>query len=153
MPGDKSSAHDTEARVRKFAAFRILAIPSLIRTLFPTMNVAKGCRLGILHSQPLRNLQWTIPTTSQFRSLSLVRSICFPISDRILAVILPCQLMHSPLKTISFRDGLNKAIFINIRGELPLPQYIFRYNPSSVTVCARDAQPPRGPDFRRAGSA
>jgi hypothetical protein len=44
--------------------------------------------------------------------------------------------MHrSPLKKSSFRDGLNKATFINIRGELPLPQYIFRYNPSSVAVC------------------
>src|SRR5258708_38775806 len=41
----KSSVHDTEAKMRKFAERRILASPSLSKMLFPTSMVAKDCRL------------------------------------------------------------------------------------------------------------
>src|SRR5229473_3921677 len=43
--GCKSSAHDTEAKMRKFAERRILASPSLSKMLFPTSMAAKDCRL------------------------------------------------------------------------------------------------------------
>src|SRR5258706_11108589 len=46
--GSKSSAHDTEARMRKFAERRILASPSLSKMLFPTSIVAKDCRFRMV---------------------------------------------------------------------------------------------------------
>jgi len=67
--GDKSSAHVTEAKVRKFAEFRILAIPSLIRTLFPTKTVAKFGRFGMSLSQP--GTQLASPGTIECRHFEL----------------------------------------------------------------------------------
>ena len=49
--GSKSSAHDTEARMRKFAERRILASPSLSKILFPTSIIAKDCRWRMGPSQ------------------------------------------------------------------------------------------------------
>src|SRR6266404_2613997 len=54
--GTKSSAHDTEARMRKLAERRILASPSLSKLLFPTSIIAKDCRWRIGHSQHARIL-------------------------------------------------------------------------------------------------
>jgi hypothetical protein len=51
LPGGKSSAHDTEADVRQFAARRILAIPSLTKMLLPTRTVVKDFCLRILLSR------------------------------------------------------------------------------------------------------
>jgi hypothetical protein len=42
--GSKSSAHDTEARIRKSAEPRILASPSLNKGFFPTSMMAEDCR-------------------------------------------------------------------------------------------------------------
>src|SRR3954451_24080432 len=55
MSAGKSSAHDTEAKVRKFPARRIRAIPSLIRMLLPTRTATRDCCLRIVLSRTRRN--------------------------------------------------------------------------------------------------
>src|SRR5258706_6057478 len=64
--GTKSSAHDTEARMRKLAERRILASPSLSKMLFQTSIIAKDCRWRMMPYQHVRFMALDRPI--KFRS-------------------------------------------------------------------------------------
>ena len=93
--------------MRQFAARRILAIPSLIKTLLPMRTVAKDCCLRILLSQPLR---------SWFRPSGFVGQ---------------CALLRSQDFFVGRFRGLRiYEPFMNVRFEFLISLYTFRYRRS-----------------------
>src|SRR2546429_4354266 len=73
--GSKSSAHDTEARMRKLAERRILASPSLSKILFPTSIIAKDCRWRMGPSQHARILILDRPIKLRPSHIVIYRSL------------------------------------------------------------------------------
>src|SRR6266403_303360 len=123
--GTKSSAHDTEARMRKLAERRILASPSLSKLLFPTSIIAKDCRWRIGHSQHARILILDRPIELRpviYRSLGvLASSVGGALRFHRKWLVVKFQ----KLRAYFFREAFTK--FYDIRSLSPISLYTFGY--------------------------
>lgn len=138
LSGSKSSAHDTEARIRKFAEHKILASPSLSKMLFPTSTIAKDCR-RVMVTLPLRILDSKILTLNRPIEVrpSHVKSLFFGgsfggsrgVENSDLYGRVGLSALKRNVSGSKFRKSrrCSRDDFMNVRFEFPLSLYTFGY--------------------------
>jgi len=126
--GTKSSAHDTEARMRKLAERRILASPSLSKILFPTSIIAKDCRWRMGPSQHARILILDRPIKLRPSHIVIYRSLGVLASSVGGALRFHRKWLvvkFRKFRAYFFREAFTK--FYDIRSLSPISLYTFGY--------------------------
>src|SRR6266550_3533854 len=135
--GSKSSVHDTEARMRKFAERRILASPSLSKMLFPTSIIAKDCRWRTGPSQHAHISILDRPI--ELRSCHFVICRSLDVDWLLQSVGLSAfigkwlAVKFQKLRAYFFREAFTK--FYDIRSLSPISLYTFGYRWGAPGSC------------------
>src|SRR3984893_1254649 len=132
----KSSAHDTEARMRKFAERRILASPSLSKMLFPTSIVAKDCRLRMVTLPAITQIDTRPAHRIRPSHIVICRRVKDPFFSRSFCVEIFWPLQSVGLSAFTGKvswsnfeklHACSRKAFINVRFEFLISLYTFGY--------------------------
>src|SRR6266516_781472 len=127
--GSKSLAHDTEARIRKFAASRILASPFMSKILFPTSIIGKDCRWRMGPSQHAHILILDRPIELRRSHFVIFRSlgVDWLLQSVGLSAFIGKWLVvkFRKFRAYFFREAFTK--FYDIRSLSPISLYTFGY--------------------------